>query len=41
MKYVIECEGSVYGPFDNDRLASEWAAAVRCVNRREVTYELA
>jgi hypothetical protein len=25
MKYVIECEGSVYGPFENDLLASNWA----------------
>ena len=25
MKYVIECEGSVYGPFANDQLASAWA----------------
>ena len=25
MKYVIECEGSVYGPFANDQLAADWA----------------
>jgi hypothetical protein len=25
MKYVVECEGSVYGPFDNDALAAGWA----------------
>jgi len=25
MKYVIECEGHIYGPFDDDRAAFEWA----------------
>ena len=25
MKYVIECEGSVYGPFENDERAAAWA----------------
>ena len=32
MKYVIECEGSVYGPFANDQLASAWALT-HCAGR--------
>ena len=27
MKYVIECEGIIYGPFATDREAAEWALA--------------
>lgn len=25
MKYVIECEGILYGPFETDRAAADWA----------------
>ena len=25
MKYVIECEGIIYGPFATDREAADWA----------------
>jgi hypothetical protein len=24
MKYAIECQGSIYGLFDDDRLAADW-----------------
>ena len=29
MKYVIECEGIIYGPFATDREAANWALS-RC-----------
>jgi hypothetical protein len=25
MKYAIECEGILYGPFDTDQRAADWA----------------
>lgn len=31
MKFVIECEGVIYGPFATEREAAEWALSHRAV----------